>query len=86
MNVFNLLYTLWWAVRSFGTEGRRGNPEDEVVASDTIFDFVVFRGSDIKDLQVFEAPVKPAAPPPPPSISRSPGMVDPSLRVSMLHV
>jgi protein LSM14 len=57
-----------------------------VVASDTIFDFVVFRGSDIKDLQVFEAPVKPTAPPPPPPTSRSQGMVDPTLRVSMLQV
>lgn len=69
-------------VHSFGTEGRRGNPDDEVAASETVFDFVVFRGSDIKDLQVFEAPVKPAAPPPPPP-SRTQGMVDPNVRVSI---
>ncbi|ORZ18622.1 Scd6-like Sm domain-domain-containing protein [Absidia repens] len=69
-------------VRSFGTEGRRGNSVDEVAASETVFDFVVFRGSDIKDLQVFEAPVKPAAPPPPPP-SRTQGMVDPSMRQSL---
>ncbi|KAI8337924.1 Scd6-like Sm domain-containing protein [Chlamydoabsidia padenii] len=68
-------------VRSFGTEGRRGNPEDEVKASDTVFDFVVFRGSDIKDLQVFEAPAKPTAPPPP--SSRPQGMIDPSHRPTM---
>lgn len=47
-------------VRSFGTEGRRGNPEEEILPSDNVFDYVVFRGSDIKDLQVFEAPPKPA--------------------------
>jgi protein LSM14 len=51
-------------VRSFGTEGRRGKPEEEILASDNVFDYVVFRGSDIKDLQVFEAPPKPTPPPP----------------------
>ncbi|KAI8979246.1 Scd6-like Sm domain-containing protein [Mycotypha africana] len=43
-------------VKSYGTEGRKANPLEEIAASDTIFDYVVFRGSDIKDLQVYEAP------------------------------
>ncbi|KAI9307443.1 Scd6-like Sm domain-containing protein [Cunninghamella echinulata] len=67
-------------VRSFGTEGRRGNPDDEVAASDTVFDFVVFRGSDIKDLQVFEAPSKPAPPAPQ---QHAQAIVDPAINHSV---
>ncbi|GAA5858151.1 hypothetical protein JCM8547_005672 [Rhodosporidiobolus lusitaniae] len=42
-------------VRSLGTEGRKGNPAEEVPASDNVYDFIVFRASDVKDLQI-EAP------------------------------
>ncbi|EPB83037.1 hypothetical protein HMPREF1544_10220 [Mucor circinelloides 1006PhL] len=61
-------------VRSFGTEGRRGKPEEEILASDNVFDYVVFRGSDIKDLQVFEAPPKPT-PPPQPAMPQDPAIM-----------
>jgi protein LSM14 len=43
-------------VTSFGTEGRKGNPEEEIAASDSIYEYIVFRGSDVKDLRIEEAP------------------------------
>ncbi|GAA6005891.1 hypothetical protein JCM11491_004051 [Sporobolomyces phaffii] len=42
-------------VRSLGTEGRKSNPAEEVGPSDNVYDFIVFRASDVKDLQI-EAP------------------------------
>ncbi|KZF20642.1 hypothetical protein L228DRAFT_240417 [Xylona heveae TC161] len=53
-------------VVSFGTEGRRSNPEDEVGPSDTVYDYIVFRGSDVKDLRI-EEPPKENKPPPVPN-------------------
>ncbi|KAK8086631.1 hypothetical protein PG994_001605 [Apiospora phragmitis] len=43
-------------VRSYGTEGRRGQPEEELAASDQVYEYIVFRGSDVKDLRIEEAP------------------------------
>lgn len=47
-------------VKSFGTEGR--NPEDEVATSDYVYEYIVFRGSDVKDLRIEKEPEKPAQP------------------------
>ncbi|EXU99497.1 LSM domain protein [Metarhizium robertsii] len=59
-------------VRSFGTEGRRGRPEEEISPSDQVYEYIVFRGSDVKDLRIEEHPgikeTKPPAMPDDPAI------------------
>lgn len=50
------------SVRSFGTEGRR-NGVDEVEPQSEVYDYIVFRGSDVKELSIEEAtPEKPPVP------------------------
>lgn len=51
-------------VKSYGTEGRRGDPSNEVPASDNVFEHIVFRGSDVKDLRIEQEAPKHAPPPP----------------------
>ncbi|PYH39731.1 putative G2/M phase checkpoint control protein Sum2 [Aspergillus neoniger CBS 115656] len=41
-------------VVSFGTEGRRGNPAEEIAPSASVYEYIVFRGSDVKDISVAE--------------------------------
>ncbi|KAI0395016.1 Scd6-like Sm domain-containing protein [Xylariaceae sp. FL0594] len=53
-------------VRSYGTEGRRGNPSEEVAASDQMYEYIVFRGSDVKDLRIEQTPTAPKENQPPP--------------------
>jgi len=48
-------------VRSFGTEGRRC---PEVPMSNEIYDFIIFRGKDLKDLTVLQGAPEPAPPVP----------------------
>ena len=56
-------------VTSFGTEGRKQNPDDEIAGLDSVYEYIVFRGSDVKDLRIEEAPKenKPPQPPQPPN-------------------
>ncbi|QUC16464.1 uncharacterized protein UV8b_00705 [Ustilaginoidea virens] len=51
-------------VRSYGTEGRRGRPQEEISPSDQVYEYIVFRGSDVKDLRIEEHPgIKETKPP-----------------------
>lgn len=50
---------------SFGTEGRRGNPADEIPPSPSVYEYIVFRGSDVKDISVAEEEKSQSAPEPP---------------------
>lgn len=50
---------------SFGTEGRRGNPTDEIAPSPSVYEYIVFRGSDVKDISVADEEKSQSAPEPP---------------------
>ncbi|KAL8789587.1 MAG: hypothetical protein Q9213_001023 [Squamulea squamosa] len=59
-------------VVSWGTEGR--DPENEVPPSETVYEYIVFRGSDVKDLRIEEAP-KENKPPRPPQVPDDPAIL-----------
>ncbi|MCJ1307234.1 hypothetical protein MMC25_000880 [Agyrium rufum] len=59
-------------VKSHGTEGRR--PDDEVPASESIYEYIVFRGSDVKDLRI-EEPPKENVPPKQPQVPDDPAIL-----------
>lgn len=64
-------------VRSFGTEGRKGDPALEIPASDNVFEYIIFRGSDVKDLRVEQGASQPA--PAPRQTPQDPAIVQVSL-------
>ncbi|KAL5615106.1 hypothetical protein BROUX41_005166 [Berkeleyomyces rouxiae] len=59
-------------VQSFGTEGREGDGT-AVPASDQVYEYIVFRGSDVKDLRI-DQPVAPQ-PQQPPAVPNDPAIL-----------
>lgn len=54
-------------VKSYGTEGRKGKPEEEIAPADQVYDYIVFRGTDVKDLRIEDGNSAPPAGPPVPN-------------------
>ena len=47
-------------MKSFGTEERHPSGSDSFVpAGDNVYEYIVFRGSDVKDLRIEKEPEKP---------------------------
>lgn len=66
-------------VQSFGTEGRRGSSGDEIPPSSSIYEYIVFRGSDVKDISVAEEEKKETTKPEPPRVPDDPAIMSVSL-------
>lgn len=69
-------------VVSFGTEGRR--PEDEVAPTDIVYDYIVFRGSDVKDLRIEGTPKENQ--PPKPRVPDDPAILGVSLTLDSVII
>ncbi|KAI8325213.1 hypothetical protein GQ54DRAFT_295648 [Martensiomyces pterosporus] len=60
-------------VRSMGTEGRKGNPLEEIPPSNDIYEYIQFRATDVISVQFEnEAPPQPA----PPQVPNDPAILD----------
>ncbi|WEW55854.1 hypothetical protein PRK78_001287 [Emydomyces testavorans] len=66
-------------VISHGTEGRRGNPSEEIAPSASVYEYIVFRGSDVKDIS-FADEQRDNQPPEPPQMPNDPAILGSSSR------
>jgi protein LSM14 len=72
-------------VVSHGTEGRRNNAAEEIAASDNVYDYIVFRGKDVKDLKIQE-PTQENKPPEPPQVPDDPAILGVSVSPFVIPV
>ncbi|KAK6534320.1 hypothetical protein TWF281_005646 [Arthrobotrys megalospora] len=63
-------------VTNHGTEGRCADPANEVDGTDEVYDYIVFRGSDVKDLRMEAPEATPEPPPPRPSFPNDPAIIN----------
>lgn len=66
-------------VTSFGTEGRKSDPSEEIPPAEGLYEYIVFRGSDVKDLRIEEAPA--AKENKPPQVPNDPAILGVSTRL-----
>ncbi|KAF4770004.1 hypothetical protein HAV15_011753 [Penicillium sp. str.  len=62
-------------VMSYGSEGRRGNPAEEVPPSTSVYEYIVFRGSDVKDISIAGEDQKDPAPQEAPRVPDDPAIL-----------
>lgn len=67
-------------MQSFGTEGRRKNPAEEVPPSSTVYEYIVFRGSDVSDISIADEETKENTQPEPPRVPDDPAILGVSCR------
>ena len=60
---------------SYGSEGRRGNPATEVPPSTSVYEYIVFRGSDVKDISIASEEEKEAPQPEAPRVPDDPAIL-----------
>lgn len=70
---------------SFGSEGRRGNPAEEVPPSTSVYEYIVFRGSDVKDISIAGEEQKDPAPQEAPRVPDDPAILGVSHHSSFLE-
>lgn len=73
-------------VMSYGTEGRRGNPADEIAPSTSVYEYIVFRGSDVKDISVADVEKKELSQPEPPRVPDDPAILGVSACFASLFI
>ena len=62
-------------MQSFGTEGRRGSPAEEVPPSTSVYEYIVFRGSDVKDISIAGEEKQEKTQPEPPRVPDDPAIL-----------